>query len=304
MDNGVSIIKKGHVISVDDNTDGLRIKVRIDVDESTPIDEIPYSFPLLPKTFQSIPKVGEGAFVITTMSNDKESQRYYLGPIISQPQYMNMCKYENGRGPALSNIKGGLIEPLERISNHKETFGAFPETNDVAMVGRGSQDIIMRNNESLTTNELDIRCGIRQKSMYDKTFDSSVIGNVIFNKTDPAYIQLKYKKNITREPNQEANSVINLVADKINVISNQDENGLSLTEPDTLIKEEELDEIMSKLHQLPHGDTLVDLLRKIIMAILTHVHPYAGMPTCINGYTEEIAKYDLDKILSKHVRIS
>lgn len=304
MDVGESIIKKGHVVSVDDSTDGLRIKVRLDIDDRTPIDELPYSFPLLPKTFQSVPKVGEGAFVITTMSAGKESQRYYLGPIISQPQYMNMCSYENGRGPAMNNIKGGLIGPLEKISNYKETFGAFPETNDVAMVGRGSQDIVMKNNESLTSNELDIRCGIRKKSMYDKVIDSSLIGNVIFNNTDPAYIQLKYKKNITKEQNQEANSVINLVADKINVISNQDENGLSLTDPDTLIKEEDLDNIMSKLHQLPHGDTLVDLLRKIIMAILTHVHPYAGMPTCINGYTEEIASYDLDKILSKHVRIS
>ena len=61
---------------------------------------------------------------------------------------------------------------------------------------------------------------------------------------------------------------------------------------------------MSKLHQLPHGDTLVELLKLIIRAILTHVHPYAGIPPSVAGYVKEMADYDVDKILSKHVRIS
>ena len=81
MDNGTSIIKKGQVESVKDDTDGLRIKARIAQDGEAPLEEIPYAFPLLPKTFQSVPKVGEGVFIITTMSGNKNSQRYYIGPI-------------------------------------------------------------------------------------------------------------------------------------------------------------------------------------------------------------------------------
>jgi len=306
MDNGESIIKKGQVELIEDTADGLRIKVRIEQDGTTPLENIPYAFPLLPKTFQSVPKRGEGAFIITTMSDSKESQRYYIGPIISQPQFQEKCDYSYGRGNALSLIKGGTIEPLEKISNYRETFGAFPNVEDVAMVGRGSQDIIMKNiNES--SNEIDIRCGIRNDStLGDKKNGETMVGKVVFNKLDPAYIQLKYKRGITKETDQEANSVLNMVADKINIISNKDVNGFNLTDYDQLIKEEELDDIMSKLHQIPHGDTLIKLLRVMIYAIITHIHPYAGIPPSIVSYTKESAEWlgNLETILSKHVRIS
>lgn len=306
MDNGESIIKKGQVEMTEDTADGLRIKVRLEQDGTTPLENIPYSFPLLPKTFQSVPKKGEGALVLTTMSDSKESQRYYIGPIISQPQFQEKCEYSYGRGNAMSLIKGGTIEPLEKLSNYKETFGSFPNVEDVAMVGRGSQDIIMRN-LSESSNELDIRCGIRKDTTFgDARNGEAMVGKVVFNKLDPTYIQLKYKKGITKQSEQEANSVINMVADKVNIISNKDVNGFNLTDSDQLIKEEELDDIMSKLHQVPHGDTLIKLLRVMINAIITHVHPYAGMQPTIAGYTKESAEWlgKLETILSKHVRIS
>ena len=306
MNNGESIIKKGQVELTEDTADGLRVKIRLEQDGTTPLENIPYSFPLLPKTFQSVPKVGEGALVLTTMSDSKESQRYYIGPIISQPQFQEKCEYSYGRGNALSLINGGTIEPLEKISNYKETFGSFPNVEDVAMVGRGSQDIVMKN-LSESSNEIDIRCGIRNDSTFGNARNGeAVVGKVVFNKLDPTYIQLKYKKNITTSPEQEANSVLNMVADKINIISNKDDNGFNLTDYKELIKEDELDDIMSKLHQVPHGDTLIELLRVLINAIITHVHPYAGMPTSIAAYTKESAEWlgKLETILSKHVRIS
>ena len=100
--------------------------------------------------------------------------------------------------------------------------------------------------------------------------------------------------------------MINLVADKINIISNQDKNSFNLTDKDEMIKETELDEIMGKLHRLPHGDTLVEVLKLIIEALLTHVHSYAGNPATIAGYVKETSTWlgKLDTILSEHVRIS
>ena len=76
MDRGDLVIKMGQVEYVEDMSDGLRLKVRIAQDGDEPIENIPYAFPLLPKTFQSVPKFGEGAFVITTFTGDKTSQRY------------------------------------------------------------------------------------------------------------------------------------------------------------------------------------------------------------------------------------
>ena len=301
MDRGDLVIKMGQVEYVEDNTDGLRIKIRIAQDGETPIEKIPYSFPLLPKTFQSVPKLGEGAFVITTYTGDKTSQRYYIGPIISQPQYQEKCDFNHGRGNATTLLNNGLIEPLEKISNNKNTWGSFPKREDVAIVGRGSQDIIMHNNYTTSSNELNLRCGIRQDSV---EHDTDLIGKIIYNSLDPTYIQLKYKRNLTTGNLQEANSMVNIVADKINIISNKDENAFNLTDINELIPETELDSIMNKLHRLAHGDTLVELLKIIIKAILTHVHPYAAMPPVIDNYVKEMAEYEVEKIMSKHVRIS
>ena len=71
-------------------------------------------------------------------------------------------------------------------------------------------------------------------------------------------------------------------------------------------KEDELDDVMTKLHQVPHGDTLIKLLEVILKAILTHVHPYAGIPPSVSAYVKNSAEWleKLDTILSKHVRIS
>jgi hypothetical protein len=44
----------------------------------------------------------------------------------------------------------------------------------------------------------------------------------------------------------------------------------------------------------------------MIMAILTHVHPYSGMTPVVADYVKESAEWleKLKTILSKHVRIS
>ena len=310
MEKGKLIIHKGQVELVEEAAEGLRIKASIDSDLWRPLEEIPYAFPLLPKTVQSVPKVGEGVFVFTEIAGNDKSQRYYIGPIISQPQFQEECSFAYGRGAALSLIDGGLVGPEEKISNYSITNGSFPKANDVAVIGRGSQDLVMREN-STGSNELDIRCGIRNDAIQQE--DGTVLneddtkrlkGKVVFNKEDPAYIQMKYRKGLTSKSEQEASSITNIVSDKINIISNKDENRFNVTDQESLIKEEELDEIMSKLHQIPHGDTLIKLLDIIIKAIVSHVHPYAGRPAIMEGYVKDAADFSLPTILSKHVRIS
>ena len=307
---GEVVLKLGHVESTFDDSFGLRIKARIEEDGNTNTADLPDAFPLLPKMFEVIPKVGEAVLIITTKTGNKKSQRYYIGPIISQPQYFDKCEYQYGRGPAMALISGGTVGPLENINNYEETDGAFPNSkplvrkDDVSVVGRTTQDIILRRNEDKSTDEVDIRCGIREKSPYTKADNPSLMGNIIFNSVDPAYIQLKYGKALTKGTETNGNSVINMVADKINIISNKDDNAFSLTDPDELIKKEELDEIMSKLHQVPHGDTLLKFLDLLKTAFLTHSHNYAQLPPTYAGNVRSMDEYPLQDILSKHVRVS
>lgn len=293
---GDILLKMGQVESVTDDADGGRIKVRIVSDGNKTIQELPYAFPLLPKSFKSSPKVGECVLVITSELNNNESNRYYIGPIISQPQYNMYDPYDYGRGSAISLLQGGEIEPLEKISNYNDTTGAFPDNNDIALVGRKSEDIILK------PNEVDIRCGIRTEA--NNLGNDNLFGEVVFNKQNPSYIQLKYGKNLLQNQEKPTNSLVNIVADKINLISHQDPNAFNLVDNKELIKNEDLKDIVEKLHQVPYGDILVDMLNKIINAIVNHVHPYPGLPPCKEQYILRASEIDLNTLLSDSVRIS
>lgn len=290
------IIKMAQVESVEDDADGLRIKARLSQDGMRTTKELPYAYPLLPKTFRTVPKVGEGVLIFLSEIANIDSNRYYIGPIISQDQKLNYDSYDYGRGTSISLLQGGELEPLGKLSKYEETNGSFPKVNDVSVVGRKSEDIILKD------GEIDLRCGIRSETVNEN--DKNLVGNVIFNNINPSYIQLKYKRAIGFSKKQEADSIINLVADKINIISHKDVNQFNLTDKNELIKSSEMDGIMKKLHQLPYGDELVKALEIIRAAITNHVHPYPGMPPCSDTYIMDLLSYDFNDILSDNVRIS
>jgi hypothetical protein len=300
------VIRIGEVISVDDEYHGMRIKVRLEQDNGVTSDQIPYAFPLLPKTLQSIPKIGEAVLIILSTLSNKNSIRYYIGPLISQPQYFHQEYYNGGRGTSSSLLQGSLSKPLETIDHYDETKGSFPETNDIALVGRKSEDIVLKD------GEIAIRCGIRGQKLFDVSspeyYDidkfSSLKGDVVFNKTNPAYLQLKYQRGICKGNKQVADSVINVVADKINLISHKDRESFELTDQKDLIVPENLDNIMSKLHQVPYGDVLKETLTNVYAAIKNHTHQYPGLPPVECPFILKLDLKDLENLLSEHVRIS
>jgi hypothetical protein len=294
MDNVV--IKIGHVESVYDDADGLRIKARLKQDGDTDINDLPYAFPLLPKTIQSVPKENEAVFVLTNGGGDNITNRVYIGPIISQPQHHEEDRCDYGRGTALSLLDGGSVKPLEKISNYESTHGAFPNVNDIALVGRVSEDVILKE------GEIDLRCGIRTEAIgHDE-----LKGKVVFNDDNPSYVQMRYKKGLMTQDKTQGDSVVNIVADKVNIMSHKDDNiNNKLTDREKLIKDSDIDPIMEELHQLPYGDVLVKVLRKIVDAISNHYHLYPGLkPHDENVYMKEMINTDLNTILSDNVRIS
>ena len=295
------VFKVGKVREVEnvyskEGTDGMRVRAELSQDRTKKVEDIPWAFPLLPKVFHVVPKVGEAVLVFTDLSNNNVTQRYYIGPIISQPQYMEY----NGKDNALSNLKSGFFKTIERISNYDATRGSFPNNEDVAVVGRGSEDVTLKFDNASKKSEVDLRAGIRKASAFG---DNALIGNIMFNDVDPAYIQLKYKKNLAKD----VSSVANIVADRINLMSNKDNNvSDGIHDKDALVKDEDTEKIMERLHQVPMGDKLVELLEVMKGAIMHHVHPWAGMEQCgdWSGYINKLEGYDISSILSKYVRIS
>ena len=308
------LIKIGTVVEVEDGfsqtpSGGMRVRAKLDEDKQKQQKNelIPWAFPLLPKSIQTPPKKGEAVLIIADeVGGFNSGQRYYIGPLISQPQYNTFCPAENGT----TLLKFSSRQPLPSLDWISETFGAFPKKEDVALIGRGAEDVVLKYNDTNKISEVDIRAGIRGEGIYspvDKTDNNKVVGNIVFNDIDPAYIQLKYKSGITTGDKKEANSLINIVADRINIMSNKDSNvNHDLHDSDTLVKESEISNMMDRLHQVPMGDKLVEILDIMKGAILHHVHPCGGKEQAGDtpGYINKLKDYDLNKILSEYVRIS
>lgn len=327
----------GEVMSVADEYNGNRIRVKISLDgKDGKNGEFPYAFPLLPKTLQTMPKKGEMVIVFLTDGDVRNATRFYIGPIISQYQKM----YEDNKSKSIVDAPASLLpystaSALETLNHFSSTFGSFPRVEDVALVGRKSEDVILKD------DEINIRCGVRKNS--DGSDNKNLIGDVIFNETDPAYIQLKYKRDNIGKKN-----FINLVGGGINLMSNADaqkitnymknlnnvnsynkeqaeiKNARTLQddgEDEEIIKEiypeEDYNQLLTKLHQVPYGDVLVQVLEVMRNAILTHEHKWAQEPptstnvpaiTLLKSWgqaTDDSTTVSLKKILlSDTVRIS
>ena len=286
MRNKGILIKICQVIEVYDETDGERIKVKLSPeDDRKSIDKIPYAFPLLPKLLHIKPKIGEFVLIILTETDNGYSNRYYIGPIISQPQFMEKDDFLIN---ALSLYPDSYKEPDVAPSTNADSHGAFANDDDVAIYGRKKNDIILSN------DDVRIRCGSRLKNN----------GDIIFNRTDPAYILLRHTDNKNGNKNNEYRSTATIVADKINLIGNQSKEPFRTNDKKDLIDNNEMQKIIDKAHKLPYGDILVEFLEMFVDAFAKHVHPYPGMPPCQTSEYIETITYDLKKMLSESVAIN
>ncbi|MBP5458059.1 MAG: hypothetical protein J6Y37_16345 [Paludibacteraceae bacterium] len=275
------------VLSVDDDQHGLRIKVRIPSldDPETPVDELPYAFPLMPKHLHVNPKKDECVLVIFQDAGVSDGNRFFVGPVISQPQNLKFDPYNY---TATTMLNGWQLKAMKDPDMNPDTKGTLPEREDVAIEGRDNADLILKE------NEVRLRCGF-------KTNDYGSFGDSLtFNKDDLAYIQMKYSK--MKDSNGNAySSVINVVADRINLLSHDSRTDFKLNDPEKLITEQELKRITENAHPVAYGDELVELLKKIVHVLLNHTHSFPMNVPCQQTSLENI---NYDAILSKSIKIN
>lgn len=279
--------------STQKGTDGHRIKaIAADSDNPVIMDNLPWIPPLLPMLFQVIPHAGESVLLLTAKLGNEKSQQFYIGPIIPQPQNLQDAPSEI----ASSNIEGGISEPGEKISNDAATHGSFPDEKTIGLIGRGAEDVQLKFNDKTAESEILLRAGAR-------TYSDKYRSYVNFNSDDPAFIQMKHAPRA----NSDSNGVINIVADKINIISTQDTdvNG-NLCKSGDMISTEDVPKITEKLHPAVKGDALIELLTIMKGAILGHVHNANGLPQSGDWAENVNALIDskMQEILSDHVKLS
>lgn len=290
MAKNIIIFRLVEVISVDDENDLGRIKVRFKPeDDDLTDDKLPFAIPLLPKVFHIIPKKGEMVLASSIDVTNGDTQRRYIGPVISDKKNINFEPYG-----LYSKIMfdGSRLSPDVAESNKPDTTGVYPEKEDVAVLGRRYSDIF------LTENDVRLRAGVKLPS-------EGNANEIEFNKKNPAFIKLNYNPEEQTADNKNFNSTVSVVADNILLLGNTPKDGTNVEiDRKELLSDEKIKELIEKSHELPYGDKLVEFLIMFRDAFINHTHPF---PTFIPCQTEEIINlknYNLTTILSNCIRIN
>lgn len=302
----IQCVRYCKVLSIKDDTDSDLIQVRIEPEDNGIKNDkkLPYAYPLLPKAFHVKPKVGEGVLVFVAIADDANSQRYYIGPVISQDQKLWYDDYQY----APTFMRGHEYDADAAPSGEKECNGILPNDNDICVRGRKNAEM------QITDDDVRIKSGV-------KLVEESNKYEMKFNENDPAYIKIKYhpggliKKEDVKENNRnveikQVNSTVTLVADKINLLqNNSEENSFVTTDRENLIDDDELKRAITEAYKLPYGEKLVDILTVFINAFVKHTHRFSMLPPVeANGIPELNEKkatlLDNKELLSDTVRIN
>lgn len=289
--NDDRIFRECEVLSVIDDKAGLRIKVRLTPDDADckNIEDLPFCYPLMPKHFHINPKVGEMVLVICSILGASKGRRWFIGPIISQQYALNYDPFNYSAKSLLDYGKYTL--PLPNPDLNPENEGTYPDREDIAIQGRQNADLILKN------NEVRLRCGFKKEP------DGKPKNTLLFNREDLSYIQMKYKKLKDHEK-KDFSSSINIVADRINLLSHDSKTPFTLNNRKDLITDEELVKILEQAHPLPYGDELMDFLKQLIEVIRTHTHPFSMDPPCFTSPQTKVLNTNLNDMLSKSIRIN
>lgn len=268
----------GEVISIDDEFDSSRIKVRIpDVDKTIGNDDLVYCYPLMPRFFHILPKIGEVVRIFIEDVRMPQRSRFWLGSVISQP---HKIEYDLNFS-ALSTTNIGLTKPDKAPSTIPDAKGLYPEKDDIGIMGRLNTDILLK------PNQIILRAGKHEPN--DK---------LKLNIKNSASLSLNFDAD-TKNKGVDYYSNAIMIADKIALVSHTGNPRLKTHS----LTVEDRQRIFDSCHPIPRGDVLVEILKMFKKALSTHVHQYSNVvpdPLALN----EINKIDFDLLLQKNIVIN
>lgn len=102
--------------------------------------------------------------------------------------------------------------------------------------------------------------------------------------------------------NDSKGSVVNIVSDKINLISYGNQYGFKLLDPESTISAEQQLKINTDSQPIPYGYILNDFLGLVKTFVASHVHAYHGLPPDPDPIVNQILNFNLESILNQNVR--
>jgi len=269
----------GVVVDINDDTDGGRIKVRVpELDNvSTATDDLPWSYPLLPKFFHVYPQIDEYVRIFIEDNKFTQRSRFWLGSIISQPQKIGL----DTQFTALSTTNLPLVNPERAPSTYPDAEGVFPLKTDVAIVGKVNTDVILR------INEVHIRAGKHENDNILK-----------LNTENPATIDMVFEPLDGNSNNYYSNTVIQ--SDKIAIISHTGNPNFKAAN----LSPEDRTRIFESGHPVARADVLVEALEVIRLALLNHIHGYSGIIADKNDIIKKLEDVQFEQIMQKNIVIN
>ncbi len=125
--------------------------------------------------------------------------------------------------------------------------------------------------------------------------------NVALFNSEPIEVRKKIKEIKLVQNETEKTSVINVVADKINLLSHKGDKTFNITDPKNLITDDEQEIINNSAHPVVYGDNLVQFLELIKLFVNSHVHAYHGSKPDQSDVVKNINDFTLETILNKNI---
>jgi hypothetical protein len=299
------------VVGVNDPDGTGEIQVRLRSDQNIPDEMLVSAFPLLPKHLAIMPELGEAVIVFVMPS--RGNQRFWVGPIISTKDKLNRDPSISATAPLNNSIMPKIRKAYGSYNpeTNPDAKGVYNKPDEVGLLGRGNTDVLLKD------NEVWIRAG--RYEVKD--------GNIKVFSHHPAFLQIKnYEKELTRDNNSfnstrklptytrqdngqevEYKTVTNLVSDEINLISSSGNRNLPfrVSDPENMIKDGDVKNILETAHYVGYGDTIMKLLDMIVDILVNHNHNGSQNKTTYDDALKALLKYKREtKFVSNNIRIN
>lgn len=304
-----SIIRITEVLQIEDNLEtsteneiernsfGRRIKVRLSEHSQTlNNNSTAWAWPLLPKHLQIMPKVGEMVLIFIPQLDNLQTNLFYIGPIISQDYYLD----HGGSYSALSLLQGVSTTPLCHPQANSENDGTYPDSNTVAIQGRGDAAMWLKD------EELRLMCGHKPHWKDRTNIERADPGSLVFNRENLSYIQMKYG-NYKEANGKQFNSVVNIVADRIHLLTHNGANSVSnvtVTDNKELMTTASIEKFASEGQRVVYGDELISFLNKFRQVFRDHTHHWSNDPQVTVSKDDDFWNKNLEELLCKTIRIA